>query len=1787
MVEAQTAESVLVRLEAADGVVGAHLDGFKSRVLRPGAARSRVRHLYSTVWEQLVGNAAGLHAVEVLLIGSAVDVPSPQKKGTINKARMPQPAALVMAPRNMLGRSALLVAEAALLLLSAVVQVVAAPVAWLLTVRAQPILDCTMRVDPAEAGSWGLGRSSRMEAPLSRIRCIDVGSAQACEWQPAVWCRMLVHVVSGTAAELEHSCATAHTHVPRLAVAPPPSPSSLRLHLHARGAISNLVVEPLPAFIESGELPASEARLRVHAVSLNFRDVLNVLGEYPGDPGPPGGDCSGTVAATGDGVAHLCTGYLAFGLAHAPLASAALSHALLLSCMEQSLSFEQACTLPVVWSTVHVALSQSRLCAAQRLLVHAAVGGMGIAGIEAARWLHAAVDASASRPYKHVQLRRGLGVGSSCSSPDAAALGWGASWLQRGNRLHCALNSLSLDFISGSLALLGEVGAFCEIGKRSVWSEPRQLGSIGSTSACHTIALDAQMTDDPQWMQGVLCLLSWRAALDVAHGLPLKAFDLARGYEAAFRALLGGTTTGKVVMRVGWAAMASVCGSGDTQLLTGGTGGLGLLTARWLSQQGAYGVVLASRTGVLPVGGDGSLAAECVELRVSAARVLTERCNAADASETCHLLSSTWHKLSVAVGGVWHAAGVLADGTLAHQGAASLRRVFGPKAHGAVTLQRACATSVLRSCALFASVAALLGGAGQANYSAANCCLDSHAVWRRTSGTAGVSVQWGAWAEIGMAAGGVVRERLQASGFGLIGLAHGLAALQVATAPQGASVIAVVPARWDVVLGSVGMVPAFLSVIVPQRSTCCAPDCETTRILSLEAVLRMVRLTAGRHVDADAPMMESGVDSLGAVELRNLLQGVVHEAVLPSTIVLDHPTARQLVSVLQPTATARRLVSEAVSVLVERPSLPGRTAVLIEGLSALLPGLGEVPDRVLPSRLAASGYNAIATVPSARWSLSALPHASDPIASCRRHGGFAEGVHLFDQQAFLVPPREASAMDPQQRLVLEHGYAALHSTGIERAALGGSLTGVFLGIATSEFGALLAALPAGASAYAATGSSRSIASGRVAYVLGLHGPCISYDTACSAALTACQAGLRALQRDECITGAVAGVNLMLTPGLSTAFAIAGMTSVRGRSLTFDARADGYARGEACGALVLRTDACADWAWRALHGSVVRQDGRSASLTAPSGQAQQALLVAALADAGTTSHELALAEAHGTGTTLGDPIEAGALMESFIRGRGVESLPLAGVKASIGHAEAAAGMTGLLKIAVMLIGRWAAPNAQLRQINPHVKQTLYQSAGALPTQLAGIVKELPSAAGSLIGGVSSFGYSGTIVHAVLSRERGHDAAVSPAQLTPLVSTLHLRRLAFAWNEAVDHTERLKETRLAVRESGTLACHPCAAPERADAEPVVAVKAVKPYDTASGEAISVPTLLESYVRAHARSKAYMASYRCFLCDNRNISGFSPQFKETIHPIVAKHALGSHVVDVDGNDLIDVGGGFGPVIFGHNPPFVRDALQQMLAADAFALGFEHAIVGENSRKFCQLTGNERVTWVCTGTEATTLAMRLCRLHTRRRWIVVFSGSYHGHFDGFLGIPTTRPDNCVPQAGGIARGFVQDLVVLKNDESESLEWIAEHAAEIAGVFCEAVQNRNPRIVPRAFLCKLRELTAESGIVLVFDEVVTGFRIGPGGAQQELGIRADLATYGKVLGGGMPVGALGGRADIMAGVDGGVWQYGDASSPSGARTYFAGTARKSQLVSACRYLHVTRYLACRYLHATRFPTCY
>ena len=370
-------------------------------------------------------------------------------------------------------------------------------------------------------------------------------------------------------------------------------------------------------------------------------------------------------------------------------------------------------------------------------------------------------------------------------------------------------------------------------------------------------------------------------------------------------------------------------------------------------------------------------------------------------------------------------------------------------------------------------------------------------------------------------------------------------------------------------------------------------------------------------------------------------------------------------------------------------------------------------------------------------------------------------------------------MDPQQRLLLERGYGALHAAGLERASLKGSLTGVFIGMSFHDYEIVSSRANGFRSVYSATGSSASVACARLSYILGMQGPAVSYDTACSAALTASHAATSALRLGECESGLVAGVSLMLLPDVSHSFAVAGMLSALGRSHTFDRRADGYARGEACCAWLLQGGATARRPVASALGSCVRQDGKSASLTAPNGLAQQSLLEAALADAAVVADSLACSEAHGTGTSLGDPIEARSLAAAVLARRGGgEALAVGSIKANCGHGEPAAGAGGLLRLLLGLCGAEAPPNAQLRVLNPHVSAALEGKACVLPTQLAAL-RSTAAAAGSQEGGVSSFGYSGTIVHAVLRAapgEAGRGALARRVECGP-----QYRRRRFGWRE----------------------------------------------------------------------------------------------------------------------------------------------------------------------------------------------------------------------------------------------------------------------------------------------------------------------------------------------------------------------------------------------------------------------
>ena len=500
------------------------------------------------------------------------------------------------------------------------------------------------------------------------------------------------------------------------------------------------------------------------------------------------------------------------------------------------------------------------------------------------------------------------------------------------------------------------------------------------------------------------------------------------------------------------------------------------------------------------------------------------------------------------------------------------------------------------------------------------------------------------------------------------------------------------------------------------------------------------------------------------------------QTMLPPSLAFDHPTPRRLAGSIASTmagATHTRSVPHQMRSRLDCSQGAELECALNCDTNPMLPA------RAWMEQMAACSYNAVGEVPAMRWDAHSyasaevrkqLGQAPPELFQRTRHGGFVGDLQHFDHTAFRISAAEAASSDPHQRALLEVGYTALHSVHLQRASLDGSLTGVFVGILAGDFASALWSTPVGGRrVHTVTAATPSIASGRVSYVLGLHGPCVSYDTACSASLTACHAALRAHQLHECYTGLVMGANFMFTATLAFVLGAAGMSSVRGRCHTFDSRADGYVRGEACGACVLRHQP--DGAALRLLGSAVRQDGRSASLTAPNGQAQQQLLNAALADASTLSRTLARHESHGTGTALGDPIESGSLSAALhLRDAAAHALSLGGVKANAGHGEASAGMSALLALARGLKASVCVCNTQLRAINEHVLHVLDANAFHLPVQFGAL--QLDTRA----GGVSSFGFSGTIAHAVMR----HAATPPSAPVIRLPPRAYKRRV-FLWRE----------------------------------------------------------------------------------------------------------------------------------------------------------------------------------------------------------------------------------------------------------------------------------------------------------------------------------------------------------------------------------------------------------------------
>ncbi|MFF2806326.1 aminotransferase class III-fold pyridoxal phosphate-dependent enzyme [Streptomyces sp. NPDC058000] len=310
---------------------------------------------------------------------------------------------------------------------------------------------------------------------------------------------------------------------------------------------------------------------------------------------------------------------------------------------------------------------------------------------------------------------------------------------------------------------------------------------------------------------------------------------------------------------------------------------------------------------------------------------------------------------------------------------------------------------------------------------------------------------------------------------------------------------------------------------------------------------------------------------------------------------------------------------------------------------------------------------------------------------------------------------------------------------------------------------------------------------------------------------------------------------------------------------------------------------------------------------------------------------------------------------------------------------------------------------------------------------------------------------------------------------------------------------------------------------------------------------------------RSKQLAGRYRKHLVESRTWANFRPELKELNFPIAVRRARGARFWDVDGAEYTDYCLGFGVHFLGHNPPYVEEAVARQLGRSV-SLGPQQELTYRVAEQFCRVTGHDRVTFTNTGSEAVMGAVRLARLATGRPKVVYFEKSYHGITEGMLGRGTGEFGGVDPISPGLSGGALADVVVLPYDDPASLDYLRAHVHEIAAVLVEPVQARNPVTQPVAFLRQLRELTATTGTVLIFDEMITGFRVGIRGAQGLFGITPDLATYGKILGGGLGISAIAGKKALLDGLDGGDWSYGDDSAPYAETTLFGGTFQKHPL---------------------------
>lgn len=905
-------------------------------------------------------------------------------------------------------------------------------------------------------------------------------------------------------------------------------------------------------------------------------------------------------------------------------------------------------------------------------------------------------------------------------------------------------------------------------------------------------------------------------------------------------------------------------------LISGGLGGLGLLVAEWLAEQGASHIILLTRRtiqdttvsedprwkrlikGVDPTNLQPPARGGLV-FHQPGYDLAVVTCDVADLDDLSASLQSVLFTANFPeIVGVFHCAGISKDAPVIQTTDESIESILNGKVDGAKNLDLACErfgfNKSMDFFVMFSSMAGLFGNFGQSIYAAANASLDGLVGARRKSGYPALSIQWGPWIEQGMAA--ALNRHFSSAGIKGISNDLGLRVLEdlliQSESPQSSPVVCCMPIEWPIFIQRYGdsqemtpssedllsAVPQFFRNIDLKRDSSNAysptsngykTDGVSAFILSLvgktddeildevksivvEAALRVVgdeSITA-ESIPMSEPLLELGIDSLGAVEFRNHLTSQLGVK-LPATTLFDYPTLEAIsdfvVTQVKPLlSTESVLLSTSFSI---RKSLgqskPADFKLAIVGMACRLPGHSNSLNQFW--NMLSNKTNCVSEVPLTRFNAERF-FDSDPNAlgcSYVKRAAFITDAEMFDNKFFHISDAEVALMDPQQRLILEVAYDACVSGGFNRKSLNGKDYTVHIGCSNFDWHYMDANNnPYTSSPFSCTGGSMCLVSNRVSYLLGLRGPSMTIDTACSSSLISLDAAVHKVLDGASDGALVGGVNLMLSPQLFIGFSKTRMLAPDCRCKTFDARADGYARGEGAAAALLLPCFSGDAAeldgivpngskiFGYVLGSAVNHVGRGSTLTAPNGPSQKACIAQALSNAKLPPDAVCMIECHGTGTSLGDPIETRAIATLFGPSRvmsknagggsliastaasGGSTLALGALKTNIGHLEGSAGIAGFVKLVLSLMHRTIPPNLHFNSINPHI------DFGGLPVTLPQNCTPLEVSKSHVgaIGGVSSFGFGGANGHVIV------EGAPTPIDLTSLESR-EWQRSAHRW------------------------------------------------------------------------------------------------------------------------------------------------------------------------------------------------------------------------------------------------------------------------------------------------------------------------------------------------------------------------------------------------------------------------